>query len=99
MLTITETARDGTVVLALAGELDMSTRSDLLAAVDKLRDVTAVALDCADLRFCDATGVAALLEARAAARSAGIDLTVVDVRGLPRKVLSICAVLPLLTGE
>lgn len=98
MLTITETARNGAVSLALAGDLDLSTRPDLLAAVDKVRDAAAVHLDCADLRFCDATGVSALIEARDRARAAGMDLTLVNLRGLPRRVLAICDVLPLLTG-
>jgi anti-anti-sigma factor len=99
MLTITEVSRNGTVTLALAGELDVSTCPDLIAAVEKVRDTAAVTLVCADLRFCDATGVSALLEARSVARSAGMDLTLVDVRGLARRVLSICGVLPILTGE
>jgi anti-anti-sigma factor len=97
MLTITETARDRAVGLALAGDLDLATRSDLVAAVEKVRDANAIVLDCADLRFCDATGVSALLEARAAARTAGMALTLVNVRGPARRVLSICGVLPLLT--
>ncbi|MGN9909736.1 STAS domain-containing protein [Phytohabitans sp. LJ34] len=97
MLTITETARNGTVALTLAGDLDMSTCTDLLAAVEKVRDATAVTLDCTDLRFCDATGVSALLEARAKARSAGIDLTLANVHGVVRRVLTICDVLRILT--
>lgn len=99
MLTITETARDGTVCLTLAGDLDISTRPDLLAAVGKVRDATAVLVDCAELRFCDATGVSGLLEARASAHAAGMAFTLVGVRGLPRRVLRICDVLTLLTGE
>lgn len=99
MLTITETARDGTAGLALAGELDMSTCADLIAAVEKVRDATAIVVDCADLRFCDASGVSAFLEVRKTARAAGMDLTLANVRGLPRRVLSICEVLQVLTDQ
>lgn len=99
MLTITETARDGTACLALAGDLDLSTRGDLLVAVEKVRDARAIHIDCAALRFCDATGVSALIEAQGKARAAGTDLTLVNVRGLPRRVLTICDVIALLTGS
>jgi anti-anti-sigma factor len=98
MLTITETAGNGTVCLALGGDLDMATCADLIATVEKIRNATAVLLDCGDLRFCDATGVSALLEARTTALAAGMDLRLVNVRGLPRRVLSICDVYTLLTG-
>ncbi|MFC0534086.1 STAS domain-containing protein [Phytohabitans kaempferiae] len=97
MLTITETARNGAARLVLAGDLDMATCPDLIVAVEKARDVTKIVLDCVDLDFCDATGVSALLEARAAAHDAGVELRLVNVHGLPRKVLEICEVLPLLT--
>jgi anti-anti-sigma factor len=98
MLTITETVRDGTACLALAGELDLATRGDLLAAVEKVRDAKVVLLDCAALTFCDAAGVSALIEAREKVRAAGMGLTLVNVRGLPRRVLTICDVFTLLTG-
>jgi anti-sigma B factor antagonist len=98
MLTITEAARNGTARLALAGDLDLTTRPDLLAAVEKVRDVTAIHLDCAELRFCDATGVSALLEARERALADGVTLTLVNLHGLPRRVLTICDVIALLTG-
>lgn len=99
MLTITETVRGRTACLVLAGDLDLSTRGDLLMSVEKVRDAEAIHIDCADLRFCDATGVSALIEAREKVRAAGMELTLVNVRGLPWRVLTICEVFALLTGS
>jgi anti-sigma B factor antagonist len=57
----------------LAGELDLNGIEKLAATVDQLldRNVAAVRVDTSDLRFIDATGLAALVEAQAAARAAG----------------------------
>ncbi|WP_455354920.1 STAS domain-containing protein [Streptomyces sp. SYSU K217416] len=67
---------DGAVVLALAGELDHDT-------ADPLREALAdsfgagrdhVVVDCAELRFCDSTGLNVLLRGRLAAQESGIRL-------------------------
>ncbi|RSS72836.1 STAS domain-containing protein [Streptomyces sp. WAC06614] len=69
------TARDGTTVLALAGELDHDTaaplREALAAALRGADPGDRLLVDCADLRFCDSTGLNVLLRARLAAEQSG----------------------------
>ncbi|GAA3379314.1 STAS domain-containing protein [Streptomyces sannanensis] len=72
----------GTVVLALGGELDHDTAGALRDALT--RGITAgadrILVDCSDLRFCDSTGLNALLRGRLAAQNAGIRLELVALQ-------------------
>ena len=70
------------IVLVLSGELDHDTAEPLR---DALADSVAAApdrivVDCADLRFCDSTGLNVLLRARLAAREAGGRLELAALR-------------------
>ncbi|MEV6651877.1 STAS domain-containing protein [Streptomyces sp. NPDC051219] len=69
-------AAAGTVVLALAGELDHDTAGPLREALgDALGAGTdRIVVDCAELRFCDSTGLNVLLRGRLAAQEAGARL-------------------------
>lgn len=63
----------GTAVLTLTGELDHDTVEPLRTALAE-RIAAApqrIVVDCAGLRFCDSTGLNALLRARTAAQAAG----------------------------
>ncbi|MFF3074607.1 STAS domain-containing protein [Kitasatospora sp. NPDC057904] len=68
---------EGTV-LALHGELDLDTVTDLHAALDAALATpgSVIVIDCAGLEFCDSTGLNAILRARAdaAADDSRIDL-------------------------
>jgi anti-anti-sigma factor len=73
--------RHGTsVVLRIAGDLDLSTearlRAALLGAVDGAQPVRLLVVDLAEVRFCGARGLGVLLDAAAAARSRGCALVV-----------------------
>ncbi|MFI8962424.1 STAS domain-containing protein [Streptomyces sp. NPDC053493] len=57
-------APDGTVVLAVTGELDHDTASPLKEALRETAPDERVVVDCSDLRFCDSTGLNVLLRAR-----------------------------------
>lgn len=57
--------RDGTVVLAVTGELDHDTVAPLKEALAEHAGAgQRVVVDCAGLRFCDSTGLNVLLRAR-----------------------------------
>ncbi|MCX4585656.1 STAS domain-containing protein [Streptomyces sp. NBC_01481] len=62
----------GAVVLVLSGELDHDTAEPLREALsDAVRAAPErIVVDCADLNFCDSTGLNLLLRARLAAREA-----------------------------
>ncbi|WP_326647896.1 STAS domain-containing protein [Streptomyces sp. NBC_01750] len=61
------------VVLVLDGELDHDTALPLREALVEAVEARAerIVVDCADLRFCDSTGLNVLLRARLAASEAG----------------------------
>jgi anti-anti-sigma factor len=64
---------DGVAVLVLHGELDQDTAPPLRSLLDQALDSDAarVVVDCADLGFCDSTGLNVLLGARLRAESDG----------------------------
>jgi anti-sigma B factor antagonist len=80
----------GYVAIALRGELDVANAADveagLMAAVSR---ESLIIVDLAGLRFIDASGVAALLRARAHARNAGGDLRLCAPRDQARRILGI----------
>jgi len=78
------------VVVALSGELDHDTAPLLrdcldevftMAAVPGSGRLEAVVVDCADLAFCDSTGLNVLLTARLRAEEVGIDIRLAGLRG------------------
>jgi anti-sigma B factor antagonist len=83
---IIDERRDGeTVVLGLAGELDIATAGSVEAAVERARaaGVQRLVLDLRELEFLDSTGIQAVLRADLASREERFELVV--VRG-PRAV-------------
>lgn len=86
------------VVVALAGECDLSGREELasvlLAAV---AGADAVFVDLADLTFMDSSGLHGLVTAHQAARKAGRRLYVVNAGGPVAAVLDLTGVGALLT--
>ena len=88
---VTADRRPGGVALRLTGEMDIATAPQLVAAMRSLsrRDMQHVWLDLAGLTFVDASGLAALVEARMLVARAGGRLTLHGVRPLARRLLTI----------
>ncbi|MGZ6804263.1 MAG: STAS domain-containing protein [Nocardioidaceae bacterium] len=70
-LFIEVTREEDVPVVAVAGELDMSTAPDLSDALDELVAEPKVVVDLAKLEFIDSTGLAALLGAHRAMQQNG----------------------------
>ena len=91
---------DDTVVVAVAGELDLYTAPVLR---DRLLDVIdgqgnrSVAVDLGDVDFMDSTAIHVLVQALQRVREGGGDLTLVRVPAFARKVLDICGLTQVFT--
>ncbi|MEU8608851.1 STAS domain-containing protein [Actinoplanes sp. NPDC048791] len=97
----THLVNDGVIRLAVNGELDLGTADLLTDAVDEVLATARpaeVILDLARLSLCDSVGVDALLRARAAADTQAVHLTVINPRGIVRRVLDLTGTLDRLTG-
>ncbi|GAA2030745.1 STAS domain-containing protein [Catenulispora yoronensis] len=72
LTTAVHTAPDGTVHLAVTGDLDFRTAPTLRAAVDQapLLPGTTLVIDLTELEFCDSSGLTTLLAARRRAETA-----------------------------
>ncbi|HEX7276764.1 MAG TPA: STAS domain-containing protein [Acidimicrobiales bacterium] len=87
------------VLLAVKGELDVSTTAEFRAAVDGLDDPDRpphVTIDLARLDFLDAAGIAALVSLRHAIRAVGGTLRVRAPKARVRRVLELADVVDLL---
>lgn len=91
-----EPAQDGdTSTLVLSGELDLSTAtqlSDAVSATLRAPGCRRLALDLADIRFIDSSGINVLIEVRNAARDAEIDLVLSRMSRRVAEVLRLTAV-------
>jgi anti-anti-sigma factor len=99
-LDVTASQESGGFVLRLVGELDVHTAPQLSGAIESALGggTTAVAVDATDLRFCDSSGLQALVAGREKALAAGGSLVVRGVHGPVEKVLSVTGLLDLLTS-
>ncbi|MER7757969.1 STAS domain-containing protein [Kitasatospora sp. NPDC097643] len=81
---------DGTVLI-LRGELDLDSLAELLAGLDRAlaEPATVVVIDCADLEFCDSTGLSALLQARTRAMTEGSRIELARPRPLVLRMLEL----------
>ncbi len=82
----------------IAGELDASTASSLIDAIERLLRAGShdVVLDCGGLRFCDSSGVRALVVIRQAL-APGATCTLVRTRPALRQVLDLSGLTHLFT--
>jgi anti-anti-sigma factor len=91
----------GTVVVAVAGEVDMATAAELHAALlDALRVHTPTVLD-VDLSACtflDCSGIGVLVAAHATARATGCQMWARNPRRLVRLMLEVTGLLDLFTA-
>ena len=94
-------APDGGVVLQLAGELDLSTVSIFVEALDELLDgdPTRIELDMSELSFIDSSGVGAYVTAHRRAQAKGSRLWVGERSGLVQRVLQLSGVEEALAQE
>ena len=89
----------GQHTVLLDGELDVHTAGQLSEAIDQaLEGGGAVVVDATKLRFCDSSGLQALVAGRERAIAAGGSLVVQGVHGPVEKVLSVTGLLDLLTS-
>lgn len=96
LLTLTERHDGQTVVLALAGEADLSTAPRV---GDRVRELLAsgerrVRVDLTELGFLDSTAVGVLLRARRESVSAGVPFDLVCPEGPAHRVLHLLGLLP-----
>ncbi|MEY2403903.1 MAG: hypothetical protein QOD38_1454 [Acidimicrobiaceae bacterium] len=94
-------APDGGVVLRLAGELDLSTVSMFVDALDELLDGDAgpIEVDMSELSFIDSSGVGAYVTAYRRAQAKGTRLWVGERSGLVQRVLELSGVEEALARE
>lgn len=81
---------DGTLRVALAGDLDVSTAASVeerLMALEEGDAAERVVLDLRGLRFIDSTGLSLLINAHSRGRKAGRRVTIVSGTGPPRRIL------------
>ena len=90
-LTVSVLYDDGVALIALAGELDLTVGPLLDAAVTHVLDdgLRSVLLDLDALRFCDSTGLGALLRTSRRVREAGGACVVAAARGPVQRLLDL----------
>jgi len=85
-----DTERYGTtLVLRLAGELDMATATTLGRAAQPDGGTESVILDLESLEFVDSAGLRALYELTQVSRNAGFTLVMVGAQGHVRRVMGL----------
>ncbi|HVB07055.1 MAG TPA: STAS domain-containing protein [Acidimicrobiales bacterium] len=91
LLDISETSDNGVPVLALRGEIDLSSSPQLREALVRLQEEEppVVVLDLSDVTFLDSTGLGILIGALKRRESAGGDLRLVITRPNLLKVFEI----------
>ena len=100
-LTLRSHARDSTVEVIVAGNLDMAaafqfeTRFDALLAAG---EVQAVQLDLAQVGFVDSAGLGALLAVRERAIQLGIELSITRVSDRVRRILGLTGLADIADG-
>ncbi len=90
-----EPVPDGTVVVRVAGEVDLTVTEELeqsLIAALRLPGARRVVVDLADLRFLDSSGVHALVKGYLAAMDAGLPYLVRSANGMVDRVLRLTGV-------
>jgi len=80
------------VVVAVAGELDLDSApaltSELTSAMDE-RAIEAIVVDCQGMSFCDSTGLNALLAARLRAEGQGLAISLAAVPAATSRMFGI----------
>lgn len=82
--------RDGDRVVAVRGELDMTTMPQVQAAVEDVAAGTRLVLDFRRLGFMDSAGVHLLMRLDARARREGFELALVSAPGAVGRLIELC---------
>lgn len=92
---------DTPTTLVLRGELDLATVTELDRQVDRQLAAgrTRLAVDLAEVTFCDSTGLNGLVRAKNRCRHQGGSLSVTNVRGEVARVIEVSGLLGSLTPE
>jgi anti-sigma B factor antagonist len=90
-LTLTVSESGSTLVLRIAGELDLSTVGQVIAALDgvDIERTTGLVFDLRDLAFLDLAGLTTITRANEHYTNHAIAVTVVKPRGLASRVLTL----------
>ena len=90
--------RPGATVVAVGGELDMASSPALDQAIERVRPgpEERIVLDLAALEFMDVSGLRVLLDAHHRAKTKGVRLTLVNVRGEVRRLFRVAGAAELL---
>ncbi len=90
LLTVTTSQVDSSGILALAGEIDLSTSHLLVDAIDAAIEAgaTTVVLDFGEVTFVNSTGLGAMVAATKRLRQLGGDLVLRHFRGIPASALA-----------
>ena len=93
-LSITATDSGGTRVLAVCGEVDVSSADELLQALDEALSagVTAVEADLSQVPYIDSTGIGVLVGAARRAEEAGVSFAVSEPQSNVARVLDLLGV-------
>lgn len=100
-LSISVSQRPDSAVVAVAGDVDLSTSPALAHAVATAVDAAGdlmVVVDLSGVRFCDSTGISALVQGRRLAQQHGVRYRVTGATGLVLDVLEITGVWEDLSG-
>jgi anti-sigma B factor antagonist len=92
---------DGIVTIALAGDVDISSRAAMCGALDEALSArpSLVVVDFSRLSFLDSTGVNCLVQARADGEAVGCRFVVRNATGIARRVLEITGLSDLMGEE
>jgi anti-sigma B factor antagonist len=90
LLTVTASNTETTGLLALSGEIDLSTSHLLVDAIDAAiaSGATTVVLDFGEVTFVNSTGLGAMVAATKRLRQLGGDLVLRHFRGIPASALA-----------
>lgn len=94
-LTLTVEETNSTMLLRMAGDLDLATAGQVTAALDRLDvdRITLLMLDLQELTFLDLAGLRAVLGVNDHCKKHGIRTTVLKPRGLAGRVFTLTRVL------
>lgn len=93
---------DGTTLLHVRGEIDVSTSGELLAAVEEevsRRRPPKLVVDMLHVTFLDSTGLTTLLAAHRAAQRHGTALVVRELSEFVQRQLRVAGIYEILTGS
>jgi len=95
---ISEQTAEGGIIITILGDFDLYGTPKFFKAASELFDsgVSSVHIDCSGVGYLDSSGVGAIIKLLQKARANRTRMTFSGITGMPRKVLSMSNILPLL---